>query len=157
MKINELFDNVGRGRKRKRVGRGPGSGHGKTSCRGQKGQKSRKGSSFRMGFEGGQFPLYRRVPKRGFVGQYSSDEYAVVNLYQLNAFDNGEVVNYESLLSKGLVKKNKPYVKLLGSGELSKRLTIHVHAISESAKNKVELAKGTLVIEPLKTANKEVK
>lgn len=127
----------------KRIGRGPGSGHGKTSTKGHKGQKARSGHGARIrpGFEGGQMPLYRRLPKRGFVNEFKI-EWTVVNVGQLGIFQEGSVVSPESLEEKGLVKNMKHGVKLLGQGDLKLPLTIRVHAISQSARQKVEKARG---------------
>jgi large subunit ribosomal protein L15 len=139
----QLKPNKGASKKRKRVGRGPGSGHGKTSTRGNKGQKSRSGGGNPyIGFEGGQMPIYRRLPKRGFTNIFKK-EINVVNLDQLNIFEENEEVNIESLKSKGLIRKNSKAVKLLGNGEVSKKLTVKLDAISKSAKKKLEEAGGT--------------
>jgi large subunit ribosomal protein L15 len=128
--------------KKKRVGRGPGSGLGKTSGRGHKGAQSRSGYSFKRGFEGGQMPLHRRVPKRGFTNIFRT-EYDVVNLDQLEkAFDKGAVVTVESLREHGLVSSRKSLVKILGRGELTKALTVHAHKFSGTAAEKVVAAGG---------------
>ncbi len=126
----------------KRVGRGPGSGLGKTSGRGQKGQKSRSGAGVGRGFEGGQMPVQRRLPKRGFTNPFRK-ELTVVNVGRLDIFDDGAVVDVALLVSSGLVKSVGDGVKILGVGELSKKLTIRTHAISKSALEKIEKAGGT--------------
>jgi large subunit ribosomal protein L15 len=128
--------------KKKRVGRGPGSGLGKTSGRGHKGAQSRSGYSFKRGFEGGQMPLHRRVPKRGFTNIFRT-EFDVVNLDQLEAaFDAGAVVTVETLREHGLVGSRKSLVKILGRGELTKALTVHAHKFSGKAAEKVAAAGG---------------
>ncbi len=132
--------------RRKRVGRGIGSGHGKTSTRGQKGQRARTGSSKRPGFEGGRTPLIRRLPKRGFRDKTTGHQQprAIVNIEELNQFADGERVGLEQLQARGIVDRGPWRVKLLGDGALKKRLTVQVHATSESAKAKIEQAGGTL-------------
>lgn len=128
--------------KKKRVGRGPGSGLGKTAGRGHKGAQSRSGYSFKRGFEGGQMPLHRRVPKRGFTNIFRT-EYDVVNLDQLEAaFDQGATVTVETLREHGLVGSRKSLVKILGRGELTKALTVHAHKFSGKAAEKVAAAGG---------------
>ena len=139
MKLSDLSPAPGSRRKKKRVGRGPGSGLGKTAGRGHKGQKSRTGYSSRPGFEGGQMPLTRRVPKRGFTNIFRT-EYSVVNLDRLEAFD-GEVTP-ESLAEGGVVRAGRP-VKVLGGGELTKALKVSAHKFSKSARAKIEAAGGT--------------
>ncbi|WP_363315401.1 50S ribosomal protein L15 [Thermosulfurimonas sp.] len=130
----------------KRVGRGPGSGHGKTSCRGQKGQRARSGGGVPPWFEGGQMPLIRRLPKRGFKNPFRV-EYAVVNVRDLaRRFSAGEVVDVEALKRVGLVKGRGVRVKLLGDGEIDFALTVRVHAVSKSAKEKIEKAGGRVEI-----------
>ncbi|MDW8135567.1 MAG: 50S ribosomal protein L15 [Thermodesulfobacterium sp.] len=144
--LNNLKPQPGAKHKEKRVGRGHGSGHGKTSCRGHKGQKSRKGLDIAPYFEGGQTPLIRRIPKRGFTNPFKV-EYAVVNLKKLaQKFSPGEVVDYESLVKRGLVKKNKRLIKILGEGEIAFPLILKVHAISNSAREKIEKAGGKVEI-----------
>ena len=138
MKLHELSPAKGSKHKKKRVGRGPGSGIGKTSGRGEKGQKSRTGYSRRPGFEGGQMPLVRRVPKRGFTNIWKT-EYSVVNLSQLAELE-GEV-NPEVLLAHGLVRSGKK-VKVLGDGEIGKALTVVANKFSKSAREKIEAAGG---------------
>ena len=144
MKLNNLQAQEGGkiGKKAARRGRGIGSGLGKTSGRGTKGQKSRSGGGVRPGFEGGQMPLFRRLPKRGFKNIFRK-EYATVNISSLNIFDDGETVDTQKLIERGLVRKNLAVngVKVLGNGELEKKINLNVERISESAKEKVE-AKG---------------
>lgn len=130
---------------RKRVGRGIGSGLGKTSGRGHKGWGARSGTSRRPGYEGGQMPIYRRVPKRGFTNARFRVEYTVVNVELLNAFDNGATVDLQAILEGGLASKTAPLLKILGDGELSKKLTVRAQKFSSSAKAKIEAAGGTAV------------
>jgi large subunit ribosomal protein L15 len=141
--LNSLKPAKGANRKPKRVGRGIGSGHSKTSTRGYKGQKSRSGTSIRPGFEGGQMPLYRRLPKRGFHNLFRK-EYAIVNLESLAVFDAGAHVSPEMLQEKGIVKKLKDGIKILGSGELPHAIHIRAHKISKSASEKIQKAGGTI-------------
>jgi large subunit ribosomal protein L15 len=146
MELYNLKNNPGEKKKRKRVGRGPGSGHGKTSCRGQKGQKSRAGYSRHFGFEGGQMPLHRRLPKRGFNHE---DRWpmSVVNVDALEkAFEAGAEVTAEAVVATGLVRPAKGGLKVLGRGELTKKLTVKVQAITPSAQKKIEAAGGTVEI-----------
>ncbi len=140
MKLNELQRNIGATHAKKRVGRGPGSGLGKTSGRGQKGQKARSGGSINPVFEGGQLPLYRRIPKRGFTNAKFKTEYAVINLAQLNVFEDGTVVTPALLKDTGLVKKQLDGVKVLGTGKLEKKLTIQANKFSTSALEKIKEA-----------------
>lgn len=130
---------------RKRVGRGLGSGLGKTSGRGHKGWGARSGTSRRPGYEGGQMPIYRRVPKRGFTNARFSIEYTVVNVETLNAFDDGATVDMQSILDQGLVSKSAPLLKVLGDGELKKRLTVRAQKFSATAKAKITAAGGSAV------------
>lgn len=141
MKLHELSPAPGSVREVKRIGRGHGSGQGKTAGKGHKGQKARAGRGMRPGFEGGQMPLQRRVPKRGFVNIFATN-YAIINIAQLNKFEDGAVVDTAALKAAGLVKDSKDGVKVLGNGELSKKLTVQVAAYSESAKAKIEAAGG---------------
>ena len=127
-----------------RRGRGHASGNGKTAGKGHKGQKARSGAP-RPGFEGGQMPLYRRIPKRGFTNRNSKDIVAI-NLSALEVFENGETVTVETLLEKGIVKNPKDGVKILGNGELTKKLNVKVNAVSETAKSKIEAAGGTVEV-----------
>lgn len=140
MKISDLAPARGAKKKEKRVGRGPGSGHGKTSTKGHKGQASRSGGTKAPGFEGGQQPLIRRVPKRGFTNIHRK-EYAVVNLGRLNGFEADAVVNPQMLQDSGIVKK-AALLKVLGDGELSKPLVISAHKFSQEAMNKIQAAGG---------------
>ena len=128
-------------KKRKRVGRGHGSGHGKTSCRGHKGQGARAGGGPRPGFEGGQMPLQRRIPKRGFHNPFKKS-YALINVGQLEALDAGSEVSPELLCGRGLVRSQGDRVKILGNGSLSKALTVKAHGFSSQAKEKIEAAGG---------------
>ena len=145
MKINELSPAEGSRRARKRVGRGPGSGHGKTSCRGHKGQKSRSGGGIRPGFEGGQMPIHRRLPKRGFKNPFRK-EYSVVNVGDLGRFEPNTALDPDSLKAAGLVWKMLDGVKLLGNGEISQPLVVRIHKISRSARMKIEAAGGKVEI-----------
>jgi large subunit ribosomal protein L15 len=141
MRLDELRPAAGSNKKRKRVGRGAGSGHGKTSGRGHKGQGARSGGNVQPGFEGGQMPLQRRLPKRGFHNIFRV-EMAVVNLAQLDALPAGSEATPETLAQRGLVSgKNKP-IKILGEGSLSKALTVKAHGFSATAKEKIEAAGG---------------
>ena len=142
MSLNNLRPPRGARRDRKRVGRGPGSGHGKTASRGSKGAKSRSGFRFKRGFEGGQMPLHRRVPKRGFHNPFRV-EYAVVNLDTLaEVFDAGSSVTPELLRERGLVRHASAPVKVLGRGDIAKQLTVHAHKFSGSAAEKIAAAGG---------------
>ena len=137
MKLHELEKNIGATHRRKRVGRGPGSGLGKTSGRGQKGQKARSGGSINPVFEGGQLPLYRRIPKRGFSNAMFKTVYATINVEDLNRFEDGTVVTPALLKDTGLVKKQLDGVKVLGNGKLEKKLTIQANKFSASAMEKI--------------------
>ena len=148
MNLSQLKPAEGSKKSRKRVGRGSGSGHGKTSCRGHKGQNARAGGGVRRGFEGGQMPLQRRLPKRGFHSVFKK-EYALVNLSSLNDFDEGATVTPEELVQRGLVKKALKGIKILGDGDLSKPLTIKAHKFSKTAVEKIRTAGGEVeVISP---------
>ena len=138
MKLNELRYTDGSKTDIKRVGRGSSSGHGKTSGRGQKGQKSRSGGGVRIGFEGGQNPLFRRVPKRGFNNARFSVRYAVINVSDLNKFEDGAEITPELLKEMGLVKKCLSGIKVLGNGTLDKKLTVKASVFSKTAKEKIE-------------------
>ncbi|MGA7615430.1 MAG: 50S ribosomal protein L15 [Thermoanaerobaculia bacterium] len=140
MELSNLKPNKGSRHAKKRVGRGPGSGHGKTAGRGENGQKSRTGFSRMLGFEGGQMPLHRRLPKRGFHN-LSRIEFAVVNLADLERFEPGTTVDIDLLRKSGLVNSRKP-VKILGTGELTKNLTVQANKFSKSARTKIEAAGG---------------
>ncbi|KPK94295.1 MAG: 50S ribosomal protein L15 [Deltaproteobacteria bacterium SM23_61] len=141
MKLNELRPPQGARKKKKRIGRGEGSGHGGTSTKGHKGYKARSGGKRSPGFEGGQMPLQRRLPKRGFKNPFRK-EWTVVNLRDLSAFPDGAVVDVEGMKSSGLVKKVGFGVKILGEGEISRPLTVRAHAFSLSARKKIEAAGG---------------
>ena len=138
MKLHELTKNPGATTAKKRVGRGPGSGLGKTSGRGQKGQNARSGGGVNPVFEGGQLPLYRRLPKRGFSNHDFKTVYAVINLSDLNVFNDGDVVTPALLKEKGIVKKQLDGIKVLGNGTLEKKITIQAHRFSSSALRKIE-------------------
>ena len=140
MKLHELEKNIGATHARKRVGRGPGSGLGKTSGKGQKGQKARSGVSISPVFEGGQLPLYRRIPKRGFSNAKFKTVYATINVEALNVFENGTVVTEALLKEKGLIKNQLDGVKVLGNGKLEKKLTIQANKFSASALEKIKEA-----------------
>ena len=141
MKIHELAPAYGATTTSKRVGRGIGSGLGKTAGKGHKGQKARTGGKIRRGFEGGQTPLYRRLPKRGFKNHFAK-EYAVVNLSDLEKFENGTTVNAELLLSEGIIRKELDGVKVLGNGTLTKKLTVKATRFTKAAAEKIEAAGG---------------
>ncbi|MDQ7007006.1 MAG: 50S ribosomal protein L15 [Acidobacteriota bacterium] len=146
MRLHDIGPAPGSRKKRKRIGRGPGSGTGKTAGRGEKGQKSRSGYSRRWGFEGGQMPLVRRVPKRGFTNIFRED-YAEVNVGRLGRFDSGAEVTPEALVDKGLLRRSETLrIKLLGKGEIDRPLTVHVHKVSAGARSKIEGAGGKVVI-----------
>jgi len=148
MKLNDLRPNKGGGSKpRKRVGRGMSSGFGKTSGRGHDGQNSRSGGGVRPGFEGGQMPLFQRLPKRGFTNIFSK-EYAIVNIEQLNKFDENTIVTPELLFSEGVVKKGKAIdgIKILGDGEISIKLTVQAQKFSKTAAEKIEAAGGKVEV-----------
>ncbi len=145
IRLNTLKPAKGANRKSKRVGRGIGSGHGKTATRGYKGQKSRSGTSVRPGFEGGQMPLYRRLPKRGFTNIFRK-EYTVVNLDSLAAFEAGTVVDLEALKAKGIVKNVKDGIKVLGDGDLKHALTVRANKFSKSAAEKIQKAGGVIEV-----------
>jgi large subunit ribosomal protein L15 len=141
MKLHELQPAPGSRKERTRVGRGIGSGKGKTSGRGQKGQNARSGGGVRLGFEGGQTPLFRRLPKRGFTN-INRKEYAIVNLDALNRFEEGTEVTPELLLETGVISRLKSGVKILGKGQIEKKLTVKAHKFSSSAKEAIEAAGG---------------
>jgi len=145
MKLESLKPSPGATKKTKRVGRGIGSGIGKTSGRGHKGQKARSGGGVRVGFEGGQMPLQRRLPKRGFTNIFRK-EYAIVNVGDLNIFAEGQVVTLDDLKTAGLVRKVYSGVKLLGNGELEKVLTIQVTKVSKTAEEKVTAKGGKIEV-----------
>ena len=145
MKLEDLRPARGAKKRRKRVGRGPGSGHGKTSTKGHKGQKARSGGGKFGGFEGGQMPLYRRLPKRGFTPPGGRTEYAVVNVESLAVFAAGAAVDPEGLVKAGLIKNaDRVRVKILGNGDVPHALTVKAHAVSGSARSKIEAAGGRI-------------
>jgi large subunit ribosomal protein L15 len=145
MRLHDLKPNPGAKHRRKRLGCGESSGHGKTSGKGNKGQKARSGAAIRPGFEGGQMPLARRLPKKGFSNAKFRTVYAIVNLSSLDAkFEDGALVSEESLRALGLVKGAFDGVKVLGSGDLTKKLTVQVDKVSEAARSKIEGAGGTV-------------
>lgn len=143
MELNSIKPAIGATRNRKRIGRGPGSGHGKTATKGHKGQKARSGGSIKAGFEGGQMPMQRRLPKRGFKPP-ARIEYSVVNLGQLEIFEPGSCIDLESLLKSGLVSKVLDGIKILATGEVTKPLTIKANKFSVAAKEKIIAAGGTI-------------
>ena len=141
MRLNDLSPLKGNKKRKNRVGRGPGSGHGKTSCRGHKGQKSRSGASIRPGFEGGQMPLQRRLPKRGFTNIFKK-EIELLNIRDLSNFDSESSLDIDSLKKARLIRSSQSKVKLLGDGEISHPLVIKVHKVSKKAREKIEAAGG---------------
>ncbi len=146
MRLHDLKPAPGAIKKAKRVGRGPGSGHGKTSCRGEKGQRSRSGGGVPPWFEGGQTPIHRRLPKRGFKN-INRVEYVVINLKRLDSiFDAGAEVTPDVLMERGVIKKLLDGVKVLGDGEISKPLKVKAHAFSASAREKIEAAGGSVEV-----------
>lgn len=145
MKLHELSPAAGSVSEVKRKGRGPGSGNGKTAGKGHKGQNARSGGGVRIGFEGGQMPMTRRLPKRGFNNIFAK-KYAIVNVEALNAFDNGAVVSAAELLEKKIIRKEEDGLRVLGNGELTKKLTVKANAFSDSAKAKIEAAGGKVEV-----------
>lgn len=145
MKMHELGPAYGATTKRKVVGRGIGSGTGKTAGKGQKGQKARTGGKIRRGFEGGQTPLYRRIPKRGF-NNYFAKEYAIINVSDLEVFDNDTTVDSKALIEKGLINKELDGVKVLGNGTLTKKLTVVATKFSKSAEEKIQAVGGKIEV-----------
>lgn len=143
LRLNNLSPSKGARKAKKRIGRGPGSGFGKTAGRGHKGARSRSGYSSKPGFEGGQMPLHRRLPKRGFTNIFKK-EYAIVSLSDLDRFEAGAVVDRDALLVAGLIKKKDAFVKLLANGEISKAVTLDVDKISQGARDKIVAAGGTV-------------
>ncbi len=141
MKLNELSPAAGSAKAAWRKGRGPGSGNGKTAGKGHKGQNARSGGGVRPGFEGGQLPLYRKLPKRGFTNVFATN-YATVNVEKLNAFEDGAVVDINALLEKKIIRKAMDGLKVLGNGEITKKLTVKAAIFSASAKEKIEAAGG---------------
>ena len=146
MRLHNLKPRPGAKHRRKRLGQGESSGHGKTSGRGGKGQSARSGSSIRIGFEGGQMPLIRRIPKRGFNNARHATTYIAVNIESLNAFDDGARVDEAALRSVGLANGRGDKIKILGTGELTKKLSVSAHAFSASAKTKIEAKGGSCEI-----------
>ncbi len=145
MKMHDLGPAYGSTTTRRRIGRGTGSGLGKTSGKGHKGQKARTGGSIRRGFEGGQTPLYRRIPKRGFKNHFAT-EYAVINVSDLDRFEENTVVDSKLLLSEGLIRKELDGVKVLGNGEITKKLTVVAAKFSKSAEEKIQAAGGKIEV-----------
>lgn len=145
MKLEEIKSPPGANKSPKRVGRGIGSGHGKTSTRGHKGQKARSGGSIRPGFEGGQMPLQRRIPKRGFTNIFKK-EWSIVNVKDLNIFEDGTIITVAMLKQAGLIKKIDQAVKLLGDGEVEKQLTVQVHKASQQAEEKISAKGGKIEV-----------
>lgn len=142
MRLDELQPAEGSKFTAKRVGRGIGSGNGKTSGKGHKGQNARSGGGVRPGFEGGQIPLYRRLPKRGFTNDVFKKEYAIINVELLDKFNDGDTVSIETLMEQGIVKKELCGLKVLGRGEITKKLTVKAAIFSAGAKEKIEAAGG---------------
>ncbi len=145
MKLNELRPSKGSTKNKKRVGRGDGSGHGGTSCRGSKGQNARSGGGVRPGFEGGQMPLTRRLPKRGFYNRFRT-EVAIVNIVQLKVFPKDSIVDANALVASGIVKNSSDRIKVLGNGSIEYSLTLKVNSISSSAREKIEASGGTIEV-----------
>ena len=143
MELNNLRPSIGSTKNRKRIGRGTGSGHGKTATKGHKGQKARSGGSIKAGFEGGQMPLQRRLPKRGFT-PLDRVVFSLVNVSQLDIYESGEVIDAMSLVSKGLIKSTRYAVKILGNGDITKSLKITANKFSQSAKEKIIAAGGSI-------------
>ncbi len=145
MNLHELQYTEGARRNRKRIGRGHGSGNGKTAGKGHKGQNARSGGGVAIGFEGGQTPLYRRLPKRGFTN-FTRKEYAIVNVESLNCFDEGTTVTIEMLIATKLARKELDGIKILGAGELTKKLTVQANKFSKSAQEAIEKAGGKVEV-----------
>ena len=141
MKLHELSPAPGSAKDAWRKGRGPGSGNGKTAGKGHKGQNARSGGGVRPGFEGGQLPLYRKLPKRGFTNHFAKD-YAIINVSDLNKFEDGATVNLETLMNAGIIRKPLCGLKVLGNGEITKKVTVEAAIFSASAKEKIEAAGG---------------
>lgn len=146
MKLHELKYNEGSKKNIKRLGRGSSSGTGKTSGRGENGQNSRSGGGVRIGFEGGQLPLYRRLPKRGFSNAMFKKVYATINVSDLNKFEDGTVVSPELLREMGIIKNELSGIKVLGNGSLDKKLTVRAHKFSNQAKEKIEAKGGKIEV-----------
>ncbi len=141
MKLHELSPAPGSAKDAWRKGRGPGSGNGKTAGKGHKGQNARSGGGVRIGFEGGQLPLYRKLPKRGFHNHFAKD-YAIINVADLNKFEDGATVNLDTLMNAGIIRKPLCGLKVLGNGEITKKITVEAAIFSASAKEKIEAAGG---------------
>ena len=146
MKLHELSPAEGSARASFRKGRGPGSGNGKTAGKGHKGQNARSGGGVRPGFEGGQLPLYRKLPKRGFNNSKFAKVYAIVNVDALNVFEDGAVVDLDALMAKKIVRRANDGLKILGNGELNKKLTVKATVFSATAKEKIEAAGGKIEV-----------
>ena len=144
MRLSELAPEIGSRKKRKRIGRGVGSGHGKTSCKGHKGQKARTGGGTKAGFEGGQMPLQRRIPKRGFTSIFQK-QYFIVNIGSINNLSEA-IITPEVLLNEGLIKNINGKIKILGKGEVTRQFSVKAHAFSASAREKISKAQGSLEI-----------
>lgn len=142
MKLHELSPQAGSSKKAWRKGRGVGTGNGKTAGRGHKGQNARSGGGVRPGFEGGQIPMYRRIPKHGFSNFLFKKEYAIINVEQLEKYENGAVISLETLINDGVVRKELNGLKVLGNGNITKKLTVQATVFSASAKEKIEAAGG---------------
>ena len=146
MKLHELSPAEGSARASFRKGRGPGSGNGKTAGKGHKGQNARSGGGVRPGFEGGQLPLYRKLPKRGFNNSKFAKVYAIVNVDALNVFEDGAVVDLDALMAKKIVRRANDGLKILGNGEITKKLTVKATVFSATAKEKIEAAGGKIEV-----------
>ena len=145
MRLHELSSSFGARKSRKRIGRGHGSGHGKTAGKGHKGQNARSGGGVRLGFEGGQLPLFKRLPKRGFTN-INHKKYAIVNLETLNRFEDGAEVNAQTLLASGIIKKQHSGVKILANGKLERKLTVRVAKASKEAVKQIEALGGQVEV-----------
>lgn len=143
MELNNLRPSIGSTKDRKRIGRGTGSGHGKTATKGHKGQKARSGGSIKAGFEGGQMPLQRRLPKRGFT-PLDKVVYSLVNISQLDVYEAGSVIDSTSLISKGLIKSDRFAIKILGNGDITKSVKVIANKFSQSAKEKIIASGGSI-------------
>ena len=145
MKLHELSPAAGSAKQAWRKGRGPGSGNGKTAGKGHKGQNARSGGGVRPGFEGGQLPLYRKLPKRGFKNRFAKN-YAIVNVADLNRFNDGDKITLATLIEAGIVRKELDGLKVLGNGELTKKITVEAKIFSATAKEKIEAAGGSVEV-----------
>lgn len=143
LRLNNIAPSEGARRQNKRVGRGPGSGHGKTAARGHKGARSRSGYTNKPGFEGGQMPLHRRLPKRGFTNTFKK-EYVIISLNTLDTFEKGSIVDRNALVEAGVIKESAGMVKILANGEITKTITVDVDKVSSGARAKIEAAGGTV-------------